>query len=104
MAVASRDREKAQVFAKYLTTENDYGSYERLLADPEIDAVLIPLPNSLHRPSTVKAAEAGKHILCEKPLALDAKECLEMAAAAKVNGVKLMEVFMYRFHHRSFSA
>ncbi len=97
-AVASRDPEKAKAFA----TENDvpqsFGSYEALLASPEIEAVYIPLPNSLHKEWAVKAAEAGKHILCEKPLAVTPEDCLEMGSAAKANGVLLMEAFMYRFH------
>ncbi|MGQ9598910.1 MAG: Gfo/Idh/MocA family protein [Anaerolineae bacterium] len=98
LAVASRDKEKARVFAEQQRIPRAYGSYEALLADEEIDAVYIPLPNSLHREWTIKAAEAGKHILCEKPLALTAAECAEMDTAARQNGVRLMEAFMYRFH------
>jgi xylose dehydrogenase (NAD/NADP) len=98
VAVASRDEEKAKSFAAELGIPRAYGRYEDLLAAEDIDAVYIPLPNSLHRPWTVKAAEAGKHILCEKPLALNAAECEEMAAAAEQHGVVLMEAFMYRFH------
>ena len=98
IAVASRNEEKARVFAADLGIPRVYGSYEALLASEEIDAVYIPLPNSLHREWTIKAAEAGKHILCEKPLALNAAECAEMEEAARRYGVLLMEAFMYRFH------
>jgi predicted dehydrogenase len=98
LAVASRDADKAQAFAGELGIARAYGSYEQLLADPEIQAVYIPLPNSMHREWAIKAAAAGKHILCEKPLALNAAECAEMAAAAHANGVLLLEAFMYRFH------
>ncbi|HZD04673.1 MAG TPA: Gfo/Idh/MocA family oxidoreductase, partial [Longimicrobiales bacterium] len=77
------------------------GGYERLLADSAVDAVYIPLPNSEHRPWAVRAAEAGKHVLCEKPLGLDEQECREMAEAASAHGVALMEAFMYRFHPRT---
>lgn len=98
VAIASRNVQQAQALATELAIEQSYGSYEALLADPGIDAVYIPLPNSLHTEWTIKAAEAGKHILCEKPLALDARACMTMAAAAQRNGVLLMEAFMYRFH------
>lgn len=98
VAVASRDLERAQAFADELGIPRAYGSYEALLGEEEIEAVYIPLPNSLHRLWSIRAAEAGKHILCEKPLALDAAECREMEAAARDNGVRLMEAFMYRFH------
>ena len=77
-----------------------FDSYGALLDSTEIDAVYIPLPNNLHREWTIRAAEAGKHILCEKPLALTAAECREMIAAADANNVYLMEAFMYRFHPR----
>jgi xylose dehydrogenase (NAD/NADP) len=100
-AVASRELEKAQAFAAKLNIPKAYGSYEALLEAGDIDAVYIPLPNSLHHPWTIKAAEMGKHILCEKPLALNAQECLEMEAAAQQHKVKLMEAFMYRFHPRT---
>lgn len=98
VAVASRDAEKARAFAEQHKIPRAYGSYEALLADDEIEAVYIPLPNSLHREWTIRAAEAGKHILCEKPLALTAAECAEMEAAARQHRVTLMEAFMYRFH------
>ena len=101
IAVASRDEARAREFAEQGGIPVAYGSYEALLADDDIDAVYIPLPNGLHREWTIRAAEAGKHVLCEKPLALSEAECREMAAAADANGVKLMEAFMYRFHPRS---
>jgi len=98
LAIASRSESKAREFAEKMDVPTYYGAYEALLDDERIDAVYIPLPNSLHREWTVKAAEKGKHILCEKPLALNAAECNEMDAAARASGVKLMEAFMYRFH------
>ncbi len=98
VAVASRDADRARAFADELGIPRAYASYEQLLADPEIEAVYIPLPNSMHREWTIKAAQAGKHILCEKPLALNAAECAEMDVAARQHGVLLMEAFMYRFH------
>ncbi len=100
-AVASRDLGKAGDFAREALIPRHYGSYEALIEDPEIDAVYIPLPNSLHREWAIKAAERKKHVLCEKPLALSVEEGLEMQAAADRHGVRLMEAFMYRFHHRT---
>jgi predicted dehydrogenase len=100
-AVASRDAERTRAFAQAHGIGRHHGSYEALLDDPEVDAVYIPLPNALHREWTIRAAQAGKHVLCEKPLALDAAECLEMEAAARDAGVLLMEAFMYRFHPRT---
>lgn len=101
IAVASRDGERARAFADEHGIPRSHGSYEALLEDPELDALYIPLPNSMHRTWTIRAAEAGKHVLCEKPLALDSSECDEMAAAAEEAGVLLMEAFMYRFHPRT---
>lgn len=99
-AVASRDESKARAFADELGIPTAYGDYEALLADPEIDAIYNPLPNHMHKEWTIKAAEAGKHILCEKPLALNIEDCQAMIAAAKANGVQLIEAFMYRHHPR----
>lgn len=99
-AVASRDANRARHFADDLNIPKAYGDYQAMLDDPEIDAVYNPLPNHLHKPWSIKAAQAGKHILCEKPLALNPQECKEMIAAAKANNVLLMESFMYRHHPR----
>ena len=98
VAVASRDPGRARDFAEKWEIPSHFGSYDDLLQSDEIDAVYCPLPNGLHRDWTIQAAENGKHILCEKPLALSYVECREMEAAAAANGVQLMEAFMYRFH------
>ncbi len=100
-AVASRDAARARDFAERHGVPRHYGSYDALLDDTDIDAVYIPLPNSMHKEWTIRAAERGKHVLCEKPLALDEAECREMDAAARANGIVLMEAFMYRFHPRT---
>lgn len=100
LAIASRSLEKAKATAEQLGIPRAYGSYEELVADDNIDAVYIPLPNHLHREWAIRAAEAGKHILCEKPLALTASEAEEMVAAAERSGVLLAEAFMYRHHPR----
>ncbi len=98
-AIASRDLEKAQAVAARLGIPKAYGAYADLLADPDIDAVYNPLPNHLHVPWSIKALEAGKHVLCEKPVALTAAEAQELAdAAARYPHLKVMEAFMYRFH------
>ncbi|MGO4547807.1 Gfo/Idh/MocA family protein [Paenibacillus sp. 2TAB23] len=99
-AIASRDEENAKRTAEELNIPTAYGSYEALLADDAIDVIYIPLPNHLHREWAIRAAEAGKHILCEKPLALTEKEAAEMAEAAAKAGVLLSEAFMYRYHPR----
>lgn len=101
IALASRTPGKADETAGRLGIPRAHGSYEALLADPEVEAVYIPLPNSLHREWTVRCAEAGKHVLCEKPLALTAADAEEMIAACRRQGVVLMEAFMYRFHPRT---
>lgn len=100
-AVASRDADRARSFASEHGIPRWHDGYQALLDDPGIDAVYIPLPNSLHAEWTVRAAAAGKHILCEKPLAVTAAEAEAMGAAAERHGVLLMEAFMYRFHPRT---
>ena len=97
VAVASREQRRADAFAGEFKVPRAYGSYDRLLLDPEIDAVYIPLPQHLHCEYTVKAARAGKHILVEKPSALTVAELQKMMAACKEHGVLFMEAFMYRF-------
>jgi predicted dehydrogenase len=97
-AIASRDLEKAKVAADSLHISKPYGSYEELLADPDIDAIYNPLPNHLHVPWSIKAAEAGKHVLCEKPIALTAEETQQLIEARNRAGVKIGEAFMVRTH------
>ncbi|TYP68985.1 Gfo/Idh/MocA family protein [Paenibacillus methanolicus] len=97
-AIASRGLAKAQETAETLGIPKAYGSYEELLADGDIDAIYIPLPNHLHMEWTIKAIEAGKHVLCEKPIALNAAEAQRMADASRSAGVHLAEAFMYRYH------
>lgn len=101
VAVASREEDRARKFAQEQGIPRALGSYQALLDDDAVDAIYNPLPNSLHREWSIRAFEAGKHVLCEKPMALDAAECREMAVAAEANGVKLLEAFMYRFHPRT---
>lgn len=98
VAVGSREQAKAEAFAAEFGAAKAYGSYEALLADPEVRFVYISLPNSLHHEWTLKAAQAGKHILCEKPLSVTVSEAEAMFAAAREAGVVLMEAFMYRCH------
>jgi predicted dehydrogenase len=101
VAVASRDEDTARDFAQECDIPLHYRSYQALLDDDGIDAVYNPLPNSLHHEWTIRAVESGKHVLCEKPIALTEAECREMEDAADTHGVKLMEAFMYRFHPRT---
>jgi len=98
VAIASRSRAKAAEEAARLGIDRSYGSYAELIADPEIEAVYIPLPNNLHAEWAIAALEAGKHVLCEKPFAMDAAQARAMAAVARSKGLLLMEAFMYRFH------
>lgn len=100
-AIASRDPAKLEACHARFKTPNRHPGYDELLRDPEVDAVYIPLPNSQHREWTLKAAERGKHVLCEKPIAMNAAECRDMIAACKANGVLLMEAFMYRYTDRT---
>jgi predicted dehydrogenase len=99
-AVGSRNRARAEEFAARhkIKTATPHGSYESLLADPNVDAIYNSLPNSLHAPWTIAALKAGKHVLCEKPLALDAREAKRMFAQARKSRRLLVEAFMYRSH------
>lgn len=98
-AIASRSTELAVATAESLGIEKVYSSYEALLADPDIDAVYIPLPNQLHVPWAIKAMEANKHVLCEKPIGLSSEEGKQLQLAAqRFPHLKVMEAFMYRFH------
>jgi len=97
-AIASRDGSRARAAAEQLGIPKSYGSYEELLADPTIEAIYNPLPNELHTPWTEKALEAGKHVLCEKPIALDAAEARRLIAAREASGKLVAEAFMVRFH------
>ncbi len=96
--IASRSAGRAAAAAAEMGIPRSYGSYEELLADREIEAVYIPLPNHLHAEWVIKAADAGKHVLCEKPFAMDAKEAEKAIRHARGKGVLVMEAFMYRFH------
>ena len=98
VAIASRQRGKAERAAERLGLQKAYGSYEELLADPGIDAIYNPLPNHLHVPWSIRAAEAGKHVLCEKPIGLSADEARTLIAARDRAGVKIGEAFMARTH------
>jgi predicted dehydrogenase len=97
-AVAARDPERARRFAAKHRIRQVHDSYQELLDDPAIDAVYNPLPNSLHAPWTLRAIEAGKHVLCEKPFAANAREAAAVAAAAAASGLVVMEAFHYRYH------
>ena len=98
VAIASRDLARAKAAAEQLGIQKAYGSYEELLKDPSIDAIYNPLPNHLHVPWSVRAAEAGKHVLCEKPIALSASEARQLIEVRDRTGVKIGEAFMVRAH------
>lgn len=98
VAIASRDPEKARRAAGDLGIPKAYGSYEELLADPDIEAIYNPLPNHMHVPWSIRAAEAGKHVLCEKPLGLTVAECRALIDARDRTGVTIGEAFMVRTH------
>ena len=100
VGIASRSAEKAREYADKHGIPEAFGSYEALLASPDIDAVYITLPNALHLEWILKSLDAGKHVLCEKPLAMSAAECEEIARRADETGLKVLEGFMYRFHPR----
>src|SRR5713226_9357040 len=98
-AIASRDKQRAETVAQKFGIPKAYGSYDQLLADRDVDAIYTPLPNEQHVPWSIKALEAGKHVLCEKPIALTANEAQTLVdAAARYPQLKVMEAFMYRFH------
>jgi len=98
IAIASRDVKKARLAAQQLGIPKAYGNYEELLADPEIEAIYNPLPNHLHVPWTIKAAEAGKHVLCEKPIGMTAAEAGKLLEIRNRTGLKIEEAFMVRTH------
>ncbi|MCL4507060.1 MAG: Gfo/Idh/MocA family oxidoreductase [Chloroflexi bacterium] len=98
IAVASRDKARADEYARQWAVPRTYGSYEEMLAAPDIDVIYNSLPNSLHAHWTIKAMQAGKHVLCEKPIAISPEEVDAMAEAARKAGVYLTEAFMYRHH------
>ena len=98
VAIASRSETKADGIAARFSIPRAFGSYEALLADPDVDAVYLPLPNDLHGPWTRRAADAGKHVLCEKPIALTSAETQEVADYCEERNILAMEAFMYRFH------
>lgn len=95
VAIASRSDDKARAAAQEYTIDRAYGSYEALLADEEVEAIYIPLPNHLHSEWIKRAADAGKHVLCEKPLTLDAPEARDCLEYASDKGIVVMEAFMY---------
>ena len=98
VAIASRDAETARSVAAQLDIPRSHGSYEALLDDPEVDVIYIPLPNHLHAEWTIAALRAGKHVLCEKPLAMTASDAQQMVDVAHATDRHLMEAFMYRHH------
>jgi xylose dehydrogenase (NAD/NADP) len=101
LAVASRNADRARAYAAAHQIPKWYGSYEELFADSAIDCVYISVPNSLHAPLAAAAIQAGKHVLCEKPLAVSPDEALRLFELANVAGKRLMEAFMYRHHDKT---
>jgi predicted dehydrogenase len=97
-AIAARDKSRAEAFGLRHGIPAAYGSYDELLADPDIDAIYNPLPNSLHGPWTLKAIAAGKHVLCEKPFASNAEQAAQVSDAAQASGLVVMEAMHYRYH------
>lgn len=100
-AIASRSTDKLKECQERFGCSKVYDNYDKLLDDAEVQAVYIPLPNALHKEWTIKAARKGKHVLCEKPIALNTAECMEMIEECEKNNVKLMEAFMYRYTDRT---
>lgn len=98
LAIASRTMDKARSAAKSLNIPRAYGSYDELIDDPDIEAIYNPLPNHLHVPWTIKAAEKGKHVLCEKPIALNASQAQQLVEVQQRTGVQIAEAFMVRTH------
>ncbi len=98
LGIASRDASRAEATAERLGVTRHYGDYDALLSDPDIDAIYNPLPNHLHLPMTVAALEAGKHVLCEKPVGLNRDEVVALGAAMERTGRRAMEAFMYKHH------
>ncbi len=98
LGIGARDAGRAASYAAEHGIPKSYGSYDEMLADPEIEAVYNPLPNSEHAPLTIRALEAGKHVLCEKPFTMNAAEAVQVAEVSKKTGKQVMEAFMWRFH------
>ncbi|GAC1350994.1 MAG: hypothetical protein NVSMB27_38860 [Ktedonobacteraceae bacterium] len=98
VAVGSRNPQRVRELFTFAPDVRVHSDYESLISDPEVEAVYNPLPNSLHAEWSIKAMEAGKHVLCEKPLSITAEEGASMVQVARANNVLLMEAYMYRFH------
>ena len=98
LAIASRDIDKAKLFSQKYSIQRVYNNYEQLISDPEIDAIYIPLPNHLHVPYSIQCLNAGKHVLCEKPISIKAKEVLDLIEIQKKNRRIFSEAYMVRFH------
>ena len=98
LAIASRDIDKAKLFSQKYSIQKVFNNYEQLISDPEIDAIYIPLPNHLHVPYSIKCLNAGKHVLCEKPISIKAKEVLDLIEIQKKNRRIISEAYMVRFH------